>query len=193
MYGGSGGAGAVGQHMEDAMRNVELDEKTQHEECPEDVKGAFLFKAKCGIANLTGNARRVFRKDGAYDRYDFKDASVAVDKTVESGGTYDIGGLDVPEEFPELERPKLRKIDKYCQPECPCCSVSKRYTQAILVAIGFVISFGIRCNVGVATIKMKSTDADGLTNFNWTPETIGFVDASFFWGYIITHRSQGGS
>ncbi|XP_040575340.2 vesicular glutamate transporter 3 [Lepeophtheirus salmonis] len=38
---------------------------------------------------------------------------------------------------------------------------------------------------------MKSTDADGLTNFNWTPETIGFVDASFFWGYIITQIPGG--
>eukprot|EP00096_Caligus_rogercresseyi_P006352 TRINITY_DN22728_c0_g1_i1.p1 TRINITY_DN22728_c0_g1~~TRINITY_DN22728_c0_g1_i1.p1 ORF type:complete len:635 (+),score=156.44 TRINITY_DN22728_c0_g1_i1:201-2105(+) len=182
--------GGVGQHMEDAMRNVELDERTQHEECPEDVKGAFLFKAKCGISNLTGNAKRVFRRDRAYDRYDFKDAADGVDKTVE-GGTYEAGGLDMPEEFPELERPKLRKIDKYCQPECPCCNISKRYTQAILVSIGFVISFGIRCNVGVATVKMSSTDKSGLSNFNWTPETIGFVDASFFWGYIVTQIPGG--
>ncbi|QQP56078.1 Putative permease of the major facilitator superfamily, partial [Caligus rogercresseyi] len=172
--------GGVGQHMEDAMRNVELDERTQHEECPEDVKGAFLFKAKCGISNLTGNAKRVFRRDRAYDRYDFKDAADGVDKTVE-GGTYEAG----------LERPKLRKIDKYCQPECPCCNISKRYTQAILVSIGFVISFGIRCNVGVATVKMSSTDKSGLSNFNWTPETIGFVDASFFWGYIVTQIPGG--
>jgi hypothetical protein len=61
-------------------------------------------------------------------RYDFKDASEGIDKTV--GGTeYTAGDLEMPEEFPELERPALRKIDKYCTPECPCCNLSKRYTQ----------------------------------------------------------------
>ena len=75
------------------------------------------------------------------------------------------------------------QVDKYCRPECPCCNLSKRYTQAWLVAIGFIISFGIRCNVGVATVKMSETH---LPEFQWTPETVGFVDASFFWGYIVT-------
>jgi hypothetical protein len=61
-------------------------------------------------------------------RYDFKDASEGIDKTV--GGTeYTSKDLEMPEEFPELERPALRKIDKYCTPECPCCNLSKRYTQ----------------------------------------------------------------
>ena len=83
-------------------------------------------------------------------------------------------------------RPPLRKIDKYVQPECPCCSMSKRFTQAVLVACGFLISFGIRCNVGVATVKMGE-----MPEFQWTPETIGFVDASFFWGYIVTQIPGG--
>ena len=61
-------------------------------------------------------------------RYDFKDASEGIDKTV--GGTeYTPKDLEMPEDFPELERPALRKIDKYCTPECPCCNLSKRYTQ----------------------------------------------------------------
>ena len=32
------------------------------------------------------------------------------------------------------------------------------------------------------------TDENGnatLSEFHWSPETIGYVDASFFWGYII--------
>lgn len=69
--------------------------------------------------------------------------------------------------------------------------------QAVLVACGFLISFGIRCNVGVATVKMMSNTTDDAGNvtdiseFHWSPETIGYVDASFFWGYIITQIPGG--
>ena len=127
----SGGAGAslsgVQAGMEDAWSNAHLDEKTAHEECPEDPKGAFMFKLKSGIGAVSGNANRVFRKEGAYDRYDFKDANQGVDQTVQD--KIDPMDLVNPEDFPELERPKLRKIDQYCQPECPCCNLTKRYTQ----------------------------------------------------------------
>ena len=72
-----------------------------------------------------------------YDRYDFKDASEGIDKT--AGGTeYTAGDLEMPEEFPELERPPLRKIDKYCTPECPCCNLTKRYTQVGTVLYGVI-------------------------------------------------------
>ena len=170
-----------------AMQDVQLDEQTAHQECPEDTTGALLFKVKGGITNVKSNAARVFRKDGgAYDRYDFKNAQGGVDKTVATGQDLNEADFALPEEYPELERPALRKVDKYCTPECPCCNVSKRFTQAWLVAIGFVISFGIRCNVGVATVKMSELPA-----FDWTPETIGFVDASFFWGYIVTQIPGG--
>jgi len=145
-----------------------------------------MFKIRSGISGVKKNKARVFKQEGAYDRYDFKDANEGVDKTIEK--KMDPTELAMPEDFPELERPPLRKIDKYCQPECPCCNVSKRYTQAWLAAIGFVISFGIRCNVGVATVKMESMDA---VEFHWSPETIGFVDASFFWGYIVTQIPGG--
>ena len=68
---------------------------------------------------------------GAYDRYDMKDAHEGIDKTVEGGGAagYDEAALAMPEEYPELERPPLRKIDKYCMPEVPCVPISKRFTQ----------------------------------------------------------------
>ena len=175
----------VHEQVDSAMQNVELDERAQHGECPDDTKGALLFKMQCGLSSMRSNAGRVFRQEGAYDRYDFKDAHEGIDKTVESG-PYDENKLAMPSEYPEMERPPLRKIDKYCQPECPCCNLSKRYTQAWLVAIGFIISFGIRCNVGVATVKMS-----GMPEFQWTPETVGFVDASFFWGYIVTQIPGG--
>ncbi|TRY63138.1 hypothetical protein TCAL_10827 [Tigriopus californicus] len=180
---------SMGDQVNSAMQNVDLDERAQHQECPDGTKDAFLFKMKCGVANVKNNATRVFRKEGAYDRYDFKDANEGVDKTVRSG-EYEEGDLQMPTDFPELERPPLRKVDKYCQPECPCVSLSKRYTQAWLVALGFIISFGIRCNVGVATVEMMSNDT-GVPEFQWTPETVGFVDASFFWGYIVTQIPGG--
>lgn len=30
-----------------------------------------------------------------------------------------------------------------------------------------------------------------MPEFSWTPETIGIVDSSFFWGYIITQIPGG--
>ena len=44
--------------------------------------------------------------------------------------------LAMPEEYPELERPPLRKIDKYCMPEVPCVPISKRFTQVRRLNIG---------------------------------------------------------
>lgn len=48
--------------------------------------------------------------------------------------------------------------EKLIEPSCSCCDsvFSKRYQIAILSSIGFLISFGIRCNLGVAIIKMTS-------------------------------------
>ena len=63
--------------------------------------------------------------------------------------------------------------------------------------VGFIISFGIRCNVGVATVSMMSNktneagDTIEISEFHWSPETIGAVDSSFFWGYIITQLPGG--
>ena len=135
---------------------MHIDEGEARGECPEGTKEALLFNAKVGLSKVSSNMGRVFRKEGAYNRYDFKDAHEGIDKTVEGAeGQYKESDLAMPTDFPELERPPLRKIDKYCQPEVPCCNLSKRFTLAWLVCIGFTISFGIRCNVGVATVKME--------------------------------------
>lgn len=186
---------AVQDQVKGAMQNVELDEAAQHGECPDDLKGAVAHKLRFGLTSVRSNAARVFRKDegGAYDRCDLRDANEGVDKTVNKDPDGVPSDIPLPEElYPELERPvKIRKVDQYCQPECPCCGLSKRYTQAVLVSVGFIISFGIRCNVGVATVKMMAHTDGKLPEFNWTPETIGFVDASFFWGYIVTQIPGG--
>ncbi|KAL1139803.1 hypothetical protein AAG570_006780 [Ranatra chinensis] len=66
-------------------------------------------------------------------------------------------GWESPEELPEPVRPPLRHIDKYIRPECPC--LSKRYTTAVLTCVGFVISFGMRCNMGMAKLEFFSPNA----------------------------------
>ena len=68
-----------------------------------------------------------FIEKGAYDRYDLKDGDAGIDKTVKRPSVEFTKDLN-PDEFPELECPPLRKIDKYCQPECPCINLTKRYT-----------------------------------------------------------------
>lgn len=51
-------------------------------------------------------------------------------------------------------------------PDPPCCpNMTKRYTTAILVSIGFVISFGSRCNIGVAQVKMFSNETGNGVEF----------------------------
>ncbi|KAL5007698.1 hypothetical protein ScPMuIL_016504 [Solemya velum] len=107
---------------------------------------------------------------------------------------------ELDEAYSEDEEKKLTgsRLMKF---KCNCCRCSKRYTIALMSSVGFLISFGIRCNMGVAIIKMVKNETvlgDGTTNgttaipeFSWTPETVGVVDSSFFWGYIITQIPGG--
>ena len=60
------------ERVQGVMQDVELDEATRHQECPDDTTGAALFHLRSGITNATQNARRVFRMDDAYNRYDMK-------------------------------------------------------------------------------------------------------------------------
>nr|WDE40214.1 vesicular glutamate transporter-like protein [Schizocardium californicum] len=81
----------------------------------------------------------------------------------------------------------------------PVCKTSKRYILAILSSIGFCISFGIRCNLGVAIVDMVNNNTVHIhgksqihvREFDWTPEIVGLMHGSFFWGYIITQIPGG--
>ena len=42
--------------------------------------------------------------------------------------------------------------------DCGCCGLPKRYIIAILSGLGFCISFGIRCNLGVAIVEMVNNN-----------------------------------
>lgn len=68
---------------------------------------------------------------------------------------------------PSMQHPKqsTNTLSKYMEPNCPCCrNMSKRYTVAVLSSIGFLISFGIRCNLGVAIVEMVSNTTDKVSN-----------------------------
>ncbi|GAB1295482.1 Vesicular glutamate transporter 3 [Apodemus speciosus] len=83
--------------------------------------------------------------------------------------------------------------------DCSCCGIPKRYIIAVMSGLGFCISFGIRCNLGVAIVEMVNNSTvyvDGkpeiqMAQFNWDPETVGLIHGSFFWGYIVTQIPGG--
>ncbi|XP_037538725.1 vesicular glutamate transporter 3 isoform X3 [Nematolebias whitei] len=83
--------------------------------------------------------------------------------------------------------------------DCSCGGLPKRYIIAILSGLGFCISFGIRCNLGVAIVEMvnnntvyiNGTPVLQVAQFNWDPETVGLIHGSFFWGYIVTQIPGG--
>ncbi|CAF3712782.1 unnamed protein product [Rotaria sp. Silwood1] len=80
-------------------------------------------------------------------------------------------------------------------------SMPIRYQTAFLSSLGFLISFGIRCNMGVSVVAMTHNETEKLSNgtvrliklaqFDWTPGIIGIVDSSFFWGYLVTQVPGG--
>ncbi|CAJ0941076.1 unnamed protein product, partial [Mesorhabditis belari] len=72
----------------------------------------------------------------------------------------------------------------------------KRWQLAILANIGFLIVFGIRCNLGAAKNHMfrNYTDPYGhkhMHDFNWTTTELEVMESSFFYGYLITQIPAG--
>lgn len=72
---------------------------------------------------------------------------------MDGGNEYDVDDRDSPASFDEIERPPLRHIDKYVRAEVPC--LSARYTVAMMTSLGFIISFGIRCNLSMAKLSLN--------------------------------------
>ncbi|KAF7258297.1 hypothetical protein EG68_04536 [Paragonimus skrjabini miyazakii] len=113
--------------------------------------------------------------------------------------------------------------DETCKGRCLnylCCRCSKRYYIAWLSSLGFMITFGIRCNMSWAMLSMIGrhnesiharnhhkthelinkghvVDLGGILNvttkpdFYWTAGERGLVDSSFFYGYLITQIPGG--
>ncbi|XP_074913897.1 vesicular glutamate transporter 3 isoform X2 [Buteo buteo] len=113
-----------------------------------------------------------------------------------------IDGTNVEEDHIELTaegRPVLASPRKLAPCDCYCCGLPKRYIIAIMSGLGFCISFGIRCNLGVAIVEMVNNNTVYVNGkpelqkaqFNWDPETVGLIHGSFFWGYIVTQIPGG--
>ncbi|XP_048014254.1 vesicular glutamate transporter 2.2 [Megalobrama amblycephala] len=103
-------------------------------------------------------------------------------------------------ELTEDGRPAQMQEKKPPLCDCTCFGLPRRYIIAIMSGLGFCISFGIRCNLGVAIVGMvnNSTIHRGgkiiikeKAKFNWDPETVGMIHGSFFWGYIVTQIPGG--
>ncbi|XP_077595609.1 vesicular glutamate transporter 1-like isoform X2 [Stigmatopora nigra] len=114
----------------------------------------------------------------------------ALEKKQENGETIELSAEGRPELVEEKELPVV---------DCTCFGLPRRYIIAILSGIGFCISFGIRCNLGVAIVSMVNSHTVYRDNkevvvkaqFDWDPETVGMIHGSFFWGYIVTQIPGG--
>ncbi|XP_072549124.1 solute carrier family 17 member 7a [Salminus brasiliensis] len=113
-----------------------------------------------------------------------------IEKRQENGETIELSAEGRPELVEEKELPIV---------DCTCFGLPRRYIIAILSGLGFCISFGIRCNLGVAIVSMvnEHTVYHGkkpvivAAQFTWDPETVGMIHGSFFWGYIVTQIPGG--
>ncbi|XP_057178084.1 vesicular glutamate transporter 1 isoform X2 [Triplophysa rosa] len=113
-----------------------------------------------------------------------------LEKRQENGETIELSAEGRPELQEEKDLPVV---------DCTCFGLPRRYIIAILSGLGFCISFGIRCNLGVAIVSMVNNHTvyrDGKpyivkAQFTWDPETVGMIHGSFFWGYIVTQIPGG--
>ncbi|XP_065777065.1 vesicular glutamate transporter 3 isoform X2 [Muntiacus reevesi] len=139
-------------------------------------KEKILKPGKEGVKNAVGDSLGILQRK--------------IDGTQEEEGNIELSEEGRPVQT-SRQRPPL------C--DCRCCGVPKRYIIAIMSGLGFCISFGIRCNLGVAIVEMVNNSTvyvDGkpeiqTAQFNWDPETVGLIHGSFFWGYIVTQIPGG--
>ncbi|XP_017904590.1 PREDICTED: vesicular glutamate transporter 3 isoform X2 [Capra hircus] len=139
-------------------------------------KEKILKPGKEGVKNAVGDSLGILQRK--------------IDGTNEEEGNIELNEEGRPVQT-SRQRPPL------C--DCHCCGVPKRYIIAVMSGLGFCISFGIRCNLGVAIVEMVNNSTvyvDGkqeiqTAQFNWDPETVGLIHGSFFWGYIVTQIPGG--
>ena len=68
----------------------------------------------------------------------------------------------------------------------------KNWGVATGLMFGLMIAIGMRCNVGVAVVKVFSDNVTtGKAAFDWTVDDLTNVDESFFWGHILTQLLGG--
>ncbi|XP_063983162.1 vesicular glutamate transporter 1 [Diachasmimorpha longicaudata] len=148
-----------------------------------------LGTIKARVEGTLAGYRATRRPSAGYDEFELPRNRGSKDNM----GFEDEKGYDGRASFdslPEPERPPLRHIDMYIKPECPC--LSTRFTVAVLACVGFIISFGMRANMGMAKLAIANeTDSNGTRIHNWGVGTESAMDSSFFLGYLITQVPGG--
>ncbi|KAK3558882.1 hypothetical protein QTP86_032147 [Hemibagrus guttatus] len=143
----------------------------------DSVKERVLAPGKAGLKNLAGKTLAHIQR--------------VIEKKQKTGDVMELTEDGRPKEVRERKAPLM---------DCSCFGLPRRYIIAIMSGLGFCISFGIRCNLGVAIVDMvnNSTVHQGgkiiikeKAKFNWDPETVGMIHGSFFWGYIVTQIPGG--
>ncbi|XP_053356584.1 vesicular glutamate transporter 3 isoform X2 [Clarias gariepinus] len=147
------------------------------------------------IGGLTGLKEKVLKPGKEEMKYAVGDSLGNLQRKID--------GTNVDEEAPiELTEDGRPVSASHRSPpllDCGCFGLPKRYIIAILSGLGFCISFGIRCNLGVAIVEMVNNNTVYINGtaviqpaeFNWDPETVGLIHGSFFWGYIVTQIPGG--
>lgn len=62
-----------------------------------------------------------------------------------------IDDLDSPTSYDENNRPPMRYVDKYVR--TGLFGLSARYTVALMAMMGFIVSFGMKCNMSAAKLE----------------------------------------
>ncbi|NWS00653.1 VGLU2 protein, partial [Motacilla alba] len=97
----------------------------------ESVKQRILTPGKEGLKNFAGKSLgQLYR---------------VLEKRQKPGDTIELTEDGKPMEVPEKKAPLC---------DCTCFGLPRRYIIAIMSGLGFCISFGIRCNLGVAIVDM---------------------------------------
>lgn len=103
-----------------------------------------------------------------------------------------IDGTNTEEDHIELTeegRPVLATTHKPPLCDCHCCGLPKRYIIAIMSGLGFCISFGIRCNLGVAIVEMVNNSTiyvNGKPELQVKKHLLVFV---LIWPLLPHHQS----
>ncbi|XP_041113285.1 vesicular glutamate transporter 3-like [Polyodon spathula] len=146
------------------------------------------------FGGLSGLKERILKPGKEEVKHTVGDSLGNLQKTID-GSNLEEDNIELTEDGRPVQAP-VRKPPLY---DCGCCGLPKRYIIAVLSGLGFCISFGIRCNLGVAIVEMvnnntiyvNGTEVMQPAQFNWDPETVGLIHGSFFWGYIVTQIPGG--
>ena len=113
-----------------------------------------------------------------------------IEKRQANGETIELSAEGRPELVEEKELPVV---------DCTCFGLPRRYIIAILSGLGFCISFGIRCNLGVAIVSMvndhtvfKGNKEVLVVSLTWEIQAVVFSANVFvlYWFYFCSGHNS---